>query len=121
MICGLVLLGMVGCDDFESVNTNPDSINKVTSAMLATELLRDITTYKNGNGKDFIRDELLAKYLSWTEANDIDLAFNLLGGNYDALRDLRNASKMIDFATNDELKNSILHCLISYGFFFSSI
>ena len=104
LICGLVLLGMVGCDDFESVNTNPDSTNKVTSAMLATELLRDITTYKNGNGKDFIRDELLAKYLSWTEANDIDLAFNLLGGaNYDALRDLRNASKMIDFATNDEL------------------
>ena len=109
LICGLVLLGMVGCDDFESVNTNPDSTNKVTSAMLATELLRDITTYKNGNGKDFIRDELLAKYLSWTEANDIDLAFNLLGGaNYDALRDLRNASKMIDFATNDELKNSSL-------------
>ena len=62
LICGLVLLGMVGCDDFESVNTNPDSTNKVTSAMLATELLRDITTYKNGNGKDF-----------WTEgdyAND---------------------------------------------------
>ena len=50
LICGLVLLGMVGCDDFESVNTNPDSTNKVTSAMLATELLRDITTYKNGNG-----------------------------------------------------------------------
>lgn len=45
LICGLVLLGMVGCDDFESVNTNPDSTNKVTSAMLATELLRDITTY----------------------------------------------------------------------------
>ncbi len=43
-----------------------------------------------------------------------------MGANYDALRDLRNASKMIDFATNDELKNSILHCcLISYGFFFN--
>ena len=45
LICGLVLLGMVGCDDFESVNTNPDSTNKVTSAMLATELLRDITLF----------------------------------------------------------------------------
>ena len=122
LICGLVLLGMVGCDDFESVNTNPDSTNKVTSAMLATELLRDITTYKNGNGKDFIRDELLAKYLSWTEANDIDLAFNLLGGaNYDALRDLRNASKMIDFATNDELKNSYtaLSHFVRVFFFFN--
>ena len=83
LICGLVLLGMVGCDDFESVNTNPDSTNKVTSAMLATELLRDITTYKNGNGKDFIRDELLAKYLSWTEANDIDLALSF-ADNVDA-------------------------------------
>lgn len=48
LICGLVLLGMVGCDDFESVNTNPDSTNKVTSAMLATELLREIPLIKMG-------------------------------------------------------------------------
>lgn len=53
LICGLVLLGMVGCGDFESVNTNPDSTNKVTSAMLATELLRDITTYKKWEWKGF--------------------------------------------------------------------
>ena len=65
---------------------------------------------------------MLAKYLSWTEANDIDLAFNLLGGaNYDALRDLRNASKMIDFATNDELKNSYtaLSHFVRVFFFFN--
>ena len=66
LICGLVLLGVMGCDDFESVNTNPNSTNTVTSAMLATELLRDITTYKNGDGKYFIREELVAKYFAWT-------------------------------------------------------
>lgn len=107
LISGLLALLMVGCDDFESVNTNPDSTTKVTSAMLATNLLREITTNYNGNGKDFIREELLAKYLSWTESQDIDIAFNLLGRtDYGSLRNLRNTSKMIEFATTDELKNS---------------
>lgn len=69
----------VCCNDFEEVNTNPDTTTKVTSAMLATNLLRDIATDNNGDGKGFIREDLLGKYLSWTEAQDIDIAFNLLG------------------------------------------
>ncbi len=107
LLGGLSLLSIMACDDFESVNTDPNASTQVTSAMLATQLLRDITTYNNGTSKDFIRDDLLGKYLSWTEAQDIDLAFNLLGRtSYGTLSDLRNVSKMIDFAATDELKDS---------------
>ena len=47
----------VCCNDFEEVNTNPDTTTKVTSAMLATNLLRDIATDNNGDGKGFIRED----------------------------------------------------------------
>ena len=91
---GLSLLLMVGCDDFETVNTNPDASTTVTSAMLATGLLRNISTMNSGNDKNFIRDELLAKSLSWTEAQDIDLAFNLLGrGSFSPMSNLAIARK----------------------------
>lgn len=39
----LSLLGFIGCDDFEDINTNPDESNRVTSEMLATHLLTQIT------------------------------------------------------------------------------
>ena len=118
---GLSLLLMVGCDDFETVNTNPDASTTVTSAMLATGLLRNISTMNSGNDKNFIRDELLAKSLSWTEAQDIDLAFNLLGrGSFSPMSNLRNCEKMIEFAATDELKNSYTafsHFVRVYTFF----
>lgn len=97
----------VCCNDFEEVNTNPDTTTKVTSAMLATNLLRDIATDNNGDGKGFIREDLLGKYLSWTEAQDIDIAFNLLGRtSFASLSNLRNASKMVEYAQSEKLKNS---------------
>ena len=118
---GLSLLLLVGCDDFETVNTNPNASTTVTSAMLATGLLRNISTMNSGNDKNFIRDELLAKSLSWTEAQDIDLAFNLLGrGSFSTMSDLRNCEKMIEFAATDELKNSYTafsHFVRVYTFF----
>ena len=47
----LVLL-LNGCNQFEDINTNPDATTKVTSDLLATGLLLDIT--HTGNGKYFV-------------------------------------------------------------------
>lgn len=109
------------CSDFDQVNTDRDTTTKVTSAMLATKLINDVTSAHNGNGKGFIFDDLLGKYLSWTEAQDIDLAFNLLGRtDYGSLSNLRNTDKMIEFATTEELKNSytaLAHFIRAYTFF----
>lgn len=110
-----------GCDDFESVNTNPNATTEVTSAMLATGLLRNLTTYNNGTAKGSIREDLLGKYLSWTEPMDIDPAFNLLGrASYSSISNLRNASKMIGFAKTEGQVNSytaLAHFFRVYFFF----
>lgn len=115
------LLMFAGCDDFESVNTDPDATTEVTSAMLATGLIRNLTTHNNGTSKGSIREDLLGKYLSWTEPMDIDYAFNLLGrASYSSISNLRNASKMIGFAQTEGLSNSytaLAHFIRVYFFF----
>ena len=60
---GLSLLLLVGCDDFETVNTNPNASTTVTSAMLATGLLRNISTMNSGNDKNFWPNPFLGQKL----------------------------------------------------------
>ena len=120
LICIFFFLS-IGCSDFEEVNTNPNTTPEVTSSMLATKLINELVTTDNENGKGFIFEDLLSKYISWTEAQDIDKAFNLLSRpSYSTLANLRNAVKMIDMATTDQLKNSytaLSHFIRAYVFF----
>lgn len=112
LICTLLSVSMNSCDDFEEYNTNPDESTKVTSSMLATNLILGVMK-EQSTTKTFLRDDMLSKYIAWTEGNDIDYAFNKLGrvNDYTEFSDknmvmLNNVQKMIDFSTNEKLKNS---------------
>jgi len=121
LILSCIITGLSGCSDFEEVNTNPDSTTKVTSAMIATNLLYDIITTDNGGGKNMMRDEFLGKYISWTEPQDIDLAFNFVGNaSYGTLANIRNVPKMIENAPTEGTKTSYTalgHFIRVYKFF----
>lgn len=114
LIIGILFSGLAlnSCDNFEEYNTNPNESNKVTSGMLATYLILGVMK-EQSTTKTFVRDDMLSKYIAWTEGNDIDFAFNKLGriSVYREFSDrnmvlLNNVDKMIDFATTDRLKNS---------------
>ena len=53
---------LASCDKFDEINTDPDATTKVTSSLLATGLLLDITS--SSASKSFIYDELLAKQMA---------------------------------------------------------
>ncbi|WP_085536345.1 SusD/RagB family nutrient-binding outer membrane lipoprotein [Massilibacteroides vaginae] len=113
IITGILLtVSISGCDNFEEYNTNPDESTKVTSGMLASNLILGVMK-EQSTTKTFVRDDMLSKYIAWTEGNDIDYAFNKLGrlNDYREFSDrnmvmLNNVQRMIDFATNEKLKNS---------------
>ena len=114
-----------GCDQFENINTNPDETTKVTSGMLATGLIKQISLIENGSQKDFINDDLLAHYLSWTESACANIQFNKLGRtDFSTMTQLRNIDKMIEYATSDELRNSyegLAHFARAYIFFYNTM
>lgn len=96
-----------GCSKFEDVNTNPDVTTSGNSAMLATGLIKTMAFCSgNGNNKNYVRDDMLAKYIAWTEASDIDIAFNQLDrASFADIAALINADKMVEAAPED-LKSS---------------
>ncbi|MBQ7440706.1 MAG: SusD/RagB family nutrient-binding outer membrane lipoprotein [Prevotella sp.] len=124
IIVSFILFGMVlmsSCDDkFDSYNNDPNSSTSVTSSMLATNCIRQLwTTY--AEPKLYMKNYMLSKYISWSEANDIDIAFNKLGRtNFTDMTMLYNIQKMVDNAGNDGLKNAykgIGHVLRAIKFF----
>jgi len=68
--CLTFSIGMSSCDSFEEFNTNPDESTTVTSGMLATNLILGVMQ-EDGTTKTFLRDDMLSKYVAWTEGNDI--------------------------------------------------
>ena len=62
----LVTTLLASCDKFDEINTNPDATTKVTSSLLATGLLLDITS--SSASKSFIYYDLLAKQMAWGES-----------------------------------------------------
>lgn len=113
VISGLLLsFGFTNCNQFEDVNTNPDQSTIVTSGMLATNLILAVMN-ESSISKTFLRDDMLSKYIAWTEGNDIDYLFNKLGRtddfteySFDNMAVLGNVEKMIKFAPTEKLKNS---------------
>lgn len=112
-LSAVLMLAATGCDDkFSDYNTNPNESTKVTSSMLATQLILKtnlIATrgdYKTQDiPKGFMKDDMLGKYIIWSESNDIDLLYNKLDRTtFSDMSILTNVDKMVSFATDKKVK-----------------
>lgn len=123
IILGMALLS--SCDDkFDEYNTDSNSSTSVTSSMLATNCIRKLwPTYDEPKG--YMKNYMLSKYISWSEANDIDIAFNKLGRtSFSDMAVLYNIQKMMENAGNDELKKAyegLGHVIRALKFFDASM
>jgi hypothetical protein len=103
---GVSALSLVGCSDFEELNTNPDAAVNTSSSMLATGLILNVTDNAISSGKSFLSPHLLSKSVIYTEFPE-DYQYNYLGRtNYDGMTALTNVEKMIAYAPSEPLKNS---------------
>lgn len=127
-LSAVLMLAATGCDDkFSDYNTNPNESTKVTSSMLATQLILKtnlIATrgdYKTQNiPKGFMKDDMLGKYIIWSESNDIDLLYNKLDRTtFSDMSILTNVDKMVSFATDKKVNayKGLGHILRAYKFF----
>ena len=57
------------CDKFEEINTDPNKTTKVTSSMLATQILKDTYRFWNPNPNDFTSGNLFNKHITMLETN----------------------------------------------------
>jgi hypothetical protein len=100
---------LTDCESFEYTNTNPNVSTQVTSGMLATRLLVDIT--RNGStshalGNSYVSwltDNMHSKEIYWLEVAELNSMYNNFGrASFDPLTLLNNIEAMIEFAGDNE-------------------
>lgn len=98
LLSGLLLLSGSCTSSFDDLNTNPDASTKVTSAMLATTMILDMT-----KSASQWKNEFLVKRMCWGEQMD-DLQYNRLGkADFDGIQLLTNAQKMVELSAAPDL------------------
>lgn len=97
----ILVISVYSCDSFDDINTNPNAATNVTSSLLATPLILDLTK-TNGTASGFMEDNCLAKQMIWFEFLH-NYNYNNIGRT--ALTDyklLTNAVKMVEVADADK-------------------
>lgn len=83
-----------GCDNFEKLNTDPDTATTVPSSMLATKVIYEVVR-KDRTVKEYVNDGVLAKQIVWNEGVS-DLQYNNIGrGDFDGFLQVTNCSDMV--------------------------
>jgi len=101
------LLLLLGCNNFEDINTNPDDTTTVSASLLATNVILRYTKYAGRDGKSLIADNALPKYVGYANEGQMDQQYNKIGSGYfDAMTLLPNIQKMIEYAEGGVMENS---------------
>ena len=107
---GLSLLSLfllLGCNNFEEINTNPDDTTTVSASLLATNVILGFTKFGGRDGKSLIADNALPKYVGYANEGQMDQQYNKIGSGYfDAMTILPNIQKMIEYAQGGVMEDS---------------
>lgn len=98
IILGLFAVSMllIGCSDFDELNTNPDTPTEATPALLATRIIWNMAG--PDDGKTFGYDYQRGKYIGWAEGAS-DEQYNYFGrGSFGGYTILTTAKKMVEQA-----------------------
>lgn len=103
------VLVAASCSRFEEINTDPNKTNKVTPAMLATQVLKDTYRFWNPNPTDFTSGNLFNKHITMLETNpnpyQYYYSYNPYG-SFGAYKRLTDLSYMVRFTAGSKYEPS---------------
>lgn len=101
IVLSALLASGFSCAQFDDINTNPNAAITVSSSLLATPLLLDLTA-TGGTASGFIADNCLAKQMVWLESLH-DYNYNVLGrGSLSGYKTLMNTIRMVELAPEED-------------------
>ncbi len=103
----LVLVTMSGCNKFEDINTNPDTITQASSSMLATNVILANIKFNGRDAHAYLQPNALAKYLGYANQSQMPTQYNKLENTgFGSMTMLPNIDKMIEYAEGTVMENS---------------
>lgn len=99
-----ILVGIgSACSNFDNINTDQEATNKVTSPMIATRIILNLT--KQPTQKGFLQPYMLNKNIVWTEFVE-SYQYNGFGSVSLSFTSINDAHFMPKFATTEKLAKS---------------
>lgn len=120
MVCILGSFGTwTACtSSFDDLNTNPDTTSKVTPSMLATKMiLGHVSSAYSVDSELMCKRLFLGERISYLQYNWVEK------GSFDAIRDLTNAQKMVELASeaDKEAYTGLYYYLKGWAFYQTTI
>lgn len=93
---------LFSCDNFDDINTNPDSVTQVTPSLLATGAIMNVVS--PSQRKNFVNNQLVTKHMAWSEMIEETTQYNNFGReDFGGYTSLRNCKLMADLAEQSTL------------------
>lgn len=103
----LIVTLFSGCNQFEDINTDPDTTTQVSASMLCTNVVLRVTRFSGRDGKALISDNALPKYVGYANEGQLDAQYNKIGSSdFGGMTILPNIDKMIEYAKGDVMEDS---------------
>ncbi len=109
IIIGLFLLVafLSGCDNFEDVNTNPDTTTQVSASMLCTNIVLRTTRFSGRDAKVLVAENALPKYVGYANEGQMGEQYNKIGGSsFEGMTILPNIDRMLEYAKGSVMEDS---------------
>jgi hypothetical protein len=104
---GLSLLLLVGCDQFEEINTNPDATTQASASMVSTGVILTNIKFNGRDSHAYLQPNALSKYLGYANQSQMDAQYNKIGSSgFGSMTILPNIDKMVEYATGTVMENS---------------
>lgn len=121
LVSFLALIVISSCSKFDQINTNPNTTEKVTAGMIATNLL--VSTLKDGGSKYFCYHNMVSKHLAWGELLE-EYQYNKFDRtSFGIYETLRNCQKMVESADKSSTPSyeALSKFLKAYNLFYLSL
>jgi len=103
----LFTLILSSCENFEEINTNPDSITDASASMVATGVILRNIKFNGRDAHAYLQPNALAKYLGYANQAQMGSQYNEFGnGSFGDMTILPNIEKMVQYAKGSVMEES---------------
>ncbi len=106
IIIPILSIFFIGCDNFDELNTDPNSTTTVSASLLCTNAILSMAEYTDED-KAYISENALAKYVGYANEGQLETQYNYLDHtSYDLMEILPDLDKLVEYADETDASDS---------------
>lgn len=107
LVLMLAIILVTGCNQFDDINTNPDTVTDASASMVCTSVILTNIKFNGRDAHAFLQPNALSKYLGFANQSQMTTQYNKIENTgFGAMTILPNIEKMIEYSVGTPMENS---------------